>query len=263
MARPYRSIPRPREIPWVGSIQRRFHSPLQFFAELHRDFGPAARFRIFNERFLLLSDPALVNEVLVTKQDSFRKGRALEGARDFLGDSLLVSEGTEHLRQRRLIQPAFHRGRIAGYAQVMADRAARWRDARHAGEEIDMAVVGETLFGSTVRGEAHEIAEALSTVIDNFGRMMLPLWRLLRLVPTRANRQLALAQRRLDEIILALIARRRAEGGDRGDLLSMLLAAEDSDNPEKRLTDREIRDQALTLPGPGTCFRCTNLSGGR
>jgi cytochrome P450 len=256
MPRSYRSIPRPREIPWVGSIQRRFHSPLQFFAELHRDFGPAARFRLFNERFLLLSDPALVNEVLVTKQDSFRKGRALEGARDFLGDSLLVSEGTEHLRQRRLIQPAFHRGRIAGYAQVMADRAAQWRDARQAGEEIDMAVqmnhltldvVGETLFGSTVRGEAHEIAEALSTVIENFGRMMLPLWRLLRLIPTRANRQLAQGQKRLDEIILALIARRRVEGGDRGDLLSMLLAAEDADNPEKRLTDREIRDQALTL----------------
>jgi cytochrome P450 len=256
MPRSYRSIPKPREIPWLGSIQRRFHSPLDFFAELHREFGPAARFRLFNERFLLLCDPALINEVLVTKQDSFRKGRALEGARDFLGDSLLVSEGTEHLRQRRLIQPAFHRGRIAGYARVMAERAAQWRDARRAGEEIDIAVemnhltldvVGETLFGSSVRGEAHEIAEALSTIIENFGLMMLPLWRLLKMIPIRQNRILAQSQKRLDEIILDLIARRRAEGGDRGDLLSMLLAAEDADNPEKRLSDREIRDQALTL----------------
>jgi cytochrome P450 len=256
MPRPYLSLPRPRELPWVGSIRRRFHSPLEFFAELQGEFGDAVRFRLFNERFLLLSDPALVNEVLMTKQDSFRKGRALEGARDFLGDSLLVSEGAEHLRQRRLIQPAFHRGRIAGYARVMAERAAQWRDARKAGEEIDIAVemnhltldvVGETLFGSTVRGEAHEIAEALSSVIDNFGRMMLPLWRLLRLVPTAGNRKLAQSQKRLDEIILDLIARRRAEGKDRGDLLSMLLAAEDADNPAKRLTDREIRDQALTL----------------
>ena len=256
MPRSYRSIPKPREIPWAGSVKRRFGSPLDFFMELRQEFGPVARFRIFNERFLLLNDPALVNEVLVTKQDSFRKGRALEGARDFLGDSLLVSEGKEHVRQRRLIQPAFHRGRIEGYARVMAERAAQWRDTQREGEELDLAVqmnhltldvVGETLFGSSVGDEAHQIAESLSAVIDNFGRMLLPLWRYYRRVPTAANRRLAQGQKRLDEIIMGLIARRRADETDHGDLLSMLLAAEDADNPEKRLTDREIRDQALTL----------------
>jgi cytochrome P450 len=256
MPRAYRSLPKPREIPWVGSVHRRFRSPLTFFLELRREFGPVARFRIFNERFLLINEPALVNEVLVTKQDSFRKGRALEGARDFLGDSLLVSEGTEHTRQRRLIQPAFHRGRIAGYAQVMAEKAAAWRDARHAGEEIDAAkemnhltleVVGETLFGSQVGGQAHEIAESLSEIVENFGRMLLPFWRLWRRVPTGQNRRLARAQAKLDATILGLIGQRRMENRDRGDLLSMLLAAEDADHPDKRLTDREIRDQALTL----------------
>jgi cytochrome P450 len=256
MPRPYRSLPKPREIPWVGSVHRRFRSPLTFFLELGQEFGAAARFRIFNERFLLLNDPTLVNEVLVTKQDSFRKGRALEGARDFLGDSLLVSEGAEHTRQRRLIQPAFHRGRIAGYAQVMAEKAARWRDARRAGEEIDAAkemnhltldVVGETLFGSQVGSQAHEIADSLSEIVDNFGRMLLPFWRLWRRIPTAQNRRLAHAQEKLDATILGLIAQRRAENRDNGDLLSMLLAAEDADQPDKRLTDREIRDQALTL----------------
>jgi cytochrome P450 len=256
MPRSYRSLPKPREIPWVGSVHRRFRSPLAFFLELRQEFGAVARFRIFNERFLLLNDPALVGEVLVTKQDSFRKGRALEGARDFLGDSLLVSEGSEHVRQRRLIQPAFHRGRIAGYAQVMAEKAAQWRDARRAGEEIDVAkemnhltldVVGETLFGSQVGGQAHEIAESLSEIVDNFGRMLLPFWRLWRRIPTAQNRRLARAQKKLDATILGLIAQRRAENRDTGDLLSMLLAAEDADHPDKRLTDREIRDQALTL----------------
>jgi cytochrome P450 len=254
--RAYQSLPQPREIPWIGSVHRRFRSPLNFFLELRREFGDAARFRIFNERFLNLNEPAMIGEVLVTKQDSFRKGRALEGARLFLGDSLLVSEGTEHTRQRRLIQPAFHRGRIAGYAKVMAEKATAWRDARHAGEELDAAqemnhltldVVGETLFGSQVGGQAHEIAGALSEIVENFGRMLLPFWRVMRHLPTEKNRRLAQAHRRLDEIILNLIAQRRAENRDRGDLLSMLLAAEDAEHPEKRLTDREIRDQALTL----------------
>lgn len=256
MPRAYSSLPKPREIPWIGSVHRRFKSPLGFFLELQRECGDAARFRLFNEKFLLMSDPAMVHEVLVTKQDSFRKGRALEGARHFLGDSLLVSEGKEHTRQRRLIQPAFHRGRIAGYAKVMAEKAAHWRDARHSGEELDIAVqmnhltlevVGETLFGSAVGGQANEIAESLSHIVENFGRMLLPLWRYWRNLPTGNNLRIKRAQAKLDSTILGLIAQRRAENRDRGDLLSMLLAAEDADAPEKRLSDREIRDQALTL----------------
>jgi cytochrome P450 len=254
--RPFKSIPRPREIPFVGSVQRRFSGPLQFFEEMKANLGDAARFSIFNERFILFSDPALVNEVLVTKQNSFRKGKALEGARVFLGNSLLVSEGEEHTRQRRLIQPAFHRGRIAGYAKVMAEKAQEWTDAQRAHTEVDLAVemnrltlavVAETLFGSAVEKEATEIAESLTVIIENFNRMLLPLWNVLRHLPTAANRQLYAAHRKLNATIYRVISERRQDGRDHGDLLSMLLAAEDAENPQKRLTDAEVRDQAMTL----------------
>jgi cytochrome P450 len=254
--RPFDSIPCPRELPVLGSFHRRFGSPLPFFRELKRDYGDAARFHIFNERLVLFNDPAIVNELLVTKQHSFRKGRALESARLFLGNSLLVSEGDEHARQRKLIQPAFHRGRIAGYAKVMAARARDWTEARRDGEQIDLAtemnrltlaVVGETLFGSSVSGEAHEIAESLTVVIENFHRMFLPFWSVLRRIPVPSNLRLQRAHRKLDATIYDLIAKRRKEGVDRGDLLSMLLAAEDADDPRRRLSDTEVRDQALTL----------------
>lgn len=240
----------------MGSAHRRFQSPLAFFEEMKSRHGDAVRFRIFREKFVLFSDPALVNEVLVTKQYSFRKGRALEGARVFLGNSLLVSEGEEHTRQRRLIQPAFHRGRIAGYANVMADLVRRWVEAQHEGKEIDLAVemnrltlavVSATLFGSEVESEAHEIAESLNVVIENFNRMLLPFWKLFRMVPTRRNLRLLAAQKRLDATVYRLISQRRKDGKDHGDLLSMLLAAEDAENPQKRLTDTEVRDQAMTL----------------
>lgn len=254
--RPFRSIPSPREIPFIGSVHRRFGGPLDFFRELKEKFGDAARFTLFNERFILFSDPALVNEVLVTKQNSFRKGKALEGARVFLGNSLLVSEGEEHTRQRRLIQPAFHRGRIAGYAQIMAEKARLWTEAQRAGGQIDLAVemnrltlavVAATLFGSEVDAEAGVIAESLTVVIENFNRMLLPFWGLLRRLPTARNLQLYRAHKRLDATIYRLISQRRKEGRDHGDLLSMLLAAEDAENPQKRLTDTEVRDQAMTL----------------
>jgi cytochrome P450 len=235
---------------------RRFSGPLAFFKELQENFGDAARFTLFNEKFLLFSDPALVNEVLVTKQHSFRKGKALEGARVFLGNSLLVSEGEEHTRQRRLIQPAFHRGRIAGYAQVMAEKAREWTDAQHAGDEIDLAiemnrltlaVVAATLFGSEVDAEAGDIAESLTVIIENFNRMLLPFWGILRRLPTKKNIQLYQAHQKLDATIYRLISERRKDERDHGDLLSMLLAAEDAENPQKRLTDVEVRDQAMTL----------------
>src|SRR5476651_363284 len=214
-SRPFHSIPSPREIPFVGSVMRRFSGPLEFFRELKTNFGDAARFTLFNEKFVLFSHPALVNEILVTKQNSFRKGKALEGARVFLGNSLLVSEGEEHKRQRRLIQPAFHRGRIAGYAQIMAEKARAWTDAQRAGGEIDLAVemnrltlavVAATLFGSAIDAEAGDIAESLTVVIENFNRMLLPFWGVLRRVPTEANRRLRTAQKTLDATIYRLIS---------------------------------------------------------
>jgi cytochrome P450 len=256
MSRTYESIPGPRELPIIGSVHRRFSGPLQFFRELKESCGDAARFTLFRERFILFSDPALVNEVLVTKQSSFRKGRALEGARVFLGNSLLVSEGEEHTRQRRLIQPAFHRARIAGYVTVMADRARAWTEAQHAGEEIDLAVemnrltlavVAATLFGSDVDHEAGDIAASLTVIIESFNQMLLPLWRYWRNLPLPQNLRLREAQRTLDATIFRLISQRRADGCDHGDLLSMLLAAEDAEDAKKRLTDVEIRDQAMTL----------------
>src|SRR5271156_560639 len=205
--RTYESIPGPKEPPFIGSVLKRFSGPLQFFREMKETCGDAARFTLFRERFILFSDPALVDEVLIMKNKSFRKGRALEGARVFLGNSLLVSEGEEHTHQRRLIQPAFHRGRIEGYARMMAERARQWTEARREGEELDLAVemnrltlavVGETLFGSQVDADAHAVAESLTVVIENFSRMLLPFWKLVRRLPTAANRRLFEAQRRLD-----------------------------------------------------------------
>jgi cytochrome P450 len=98
-----------------------------------------------------------------------------------------------------------------------------------------------------VGGEANEIAESLTVVIENFNRMLLPFWKLWRHVPIPAHVRLHAAHRRLDATIYGLIAQRRSENRDHGDLLSMLLAAEDADDPRRRLSDAEVRDQAMTL----------------
>ena len=102
---------------------RRFRrNPLKFLEDVAA-YGAVAEFTLGPQRVFLLSDPAAIEDVLVTNAAHFAKGRALERAKRTLGEGLLTSEGTFHLRQRRLMQPAFHRARIAAYTEAMARTA--------------------------------------------------------------------------------------------------------------------------------------------
>jgi len=194
--------------------------------------------------------------VLVTHGRTFHKGRGLERAKMLLGEGLLTSEDELHLRQRRLAQPAFHRARIAAYADTMASyaasRAERWRD----GETLDvsremaaytLAVVGKTLFDADIEGEAHEIGDALAAAIAAFNFSVLPFGELLVKLPLPMTVRFRRGRERLDATIYRLIAERRASGEDRGDLLSMLLLAQDSEGDGAGMSDRQLRDEAMTL----------------
>jgi cytochrome P450 len=203
----------------------------------------------------LVNNPEYVREVLVTQQNNFTKSRALQRARVLLGEGLLTSEGEFHLRQRRLVQPAFHRPRLVGYSRVMTDYAVRTRDRWRAGESIDvasemmrltLAVVGKTLFSADVENEAGEIGEALTTVLHMFNLLMMPFSEYLEKLPLPSIRRFEKARARLDRTIYGLIAERRESGEDKGDLLSMMLLARDEDG-SGGMSDQQVRDEALTL----------------
>jgi cytochrome P450 len=179
----------------------------------------------------------------------------LERARVLLGDGLLTSEGEHHRRQRRLVQPAFHRDRLAGYGAVMAERSAIVRDQWQAGQHFDvlqemmrltLAIVAKTLFSTDVDSEADDIGTALTQVFDLFEVILMPFSEILEKLPLPAVRRFKRARKRLDETIYRLIAERRASGVDAGDLLSMLLLARDEEG-SGGMTDEQVRDEALTL----------------
>jgi cytochrome P450 len=230
-------------------------NPLEFFARIAKTYGDIASYRMAGERLFLVSDPAIIKDVLVTNARNFTKSRGLERTKRLLGNGLLTSEGAFHLRQRRLIQPAFHRDRIAGYAGTMVEYAARMRREWRDGATLDiaremnrltLAIVGKTLFDADVEAQAATVGEALTGVIESFWMMMLPFADLLERLPVPKLRRARAARARLDAIIYGLIAERRASGRDRGDLLSMLLSAQDEDNGEV-MTDRQVRDEAMTI----------------
>jgi cytochrome P450 len=154
-----------------------------------------------------------------------------------------------------LVQPAFHQKRLPAYAQVMTEYAVRARERWHDGETLEvshemmrltLAVVGKTLFSADVESEAGEIGKALTSVLEMFNMMMLPFSEYLEKLPLPSVRRFEKARAVLDETIYGIIRERRKSGDDYGDLLSMLLLAQDEENGSG-MSDTQVRDEALTL----------------
>lgn len=245
--------------PWpiVGHLPHFMASPIGFLSRRHATQGDVAGFRLGKLPFFLVNHPELIKDVLVTQGGNFTRGRALSRAKPVLGEGLLTSEGDFHKRQRRLVQPAFHRQRFAAYGETMAAEAARfaghWRDGQTVAMDQEMAhltlaVVGQTLFGADVGADAGDVHDALVDILDAARLIRLPIrLETLQKLPLPAIKRFTAARDRLDAIVYRLIAERRAGGEDRGDLLSMLLAAEDDEGDGAGMSDQQVRDEAMTL----------------
>ena len=229
---------------------------LGFLQHLSHTYGDVATFRLGPERVVLLSHPEHIQDVLVTHHRQFIKARRGDVSRQFLGEGLLNSEGDTHRRQRRLSQPAFHRQRVAQYGAVMTDYATRLSQTWQDGDSIDaaaammrvtLAIAAKTLFDADVESDAVAIGRAISELLELSPRFSLPFAAVLMRLPLPGSRRLRQAQQVLDTTIYRIIEERRADATDHGDLLSMLLLAQDETGDQTGMTDRQIHDEALTL----------------
>jgi len=239
----------------LGSLRDFQRDQLAFYASCAHDYGDVVPMRFGPRRALLLYHPDAIEEVLVTRSRDFVKSPGARLLRPLLGEGLLLSEGSAWLRQRRLVQPAFHRQRLAGYGEIMTAyaerRLAAWKDSQVVDLHAEMMaltleIVAKTLFDADVSDQTDAVGHAANVLAEHFGARLrsfrlLPDW-----VPTPANLRSAQAIRRLDQVIYRMIAARRSSGEDRGDLLSILLHAQDADDGTA-MTDRQVRDEAMTL----------------
>jgi cytochrome P450 len=240
---------------WPGQLLLELQKdPLAFFVQAQATHGDVVRFAFGRETVYLLSHPDLVRDVLLTQAQRFHKGLGLERAKILLGEGLLTSEDGLHLRQRRLMQPAFHKARIATYAEAMVEAAAttsaRWTegcvlDVPKEMARLTLAAVGKTLFGADVEGAASDIGQALTDTLGLFGALSLPFGNLILQLPLPAVLRFRRGRARLDAEVARIVATRRADGRDRGDLLSMLLSARAEDG--QPMSDGQLRDEAMTL----------------
>jgi cytochrome P450 len=228
--------------------------PTEFLTGL-AELGDITYMRMYNQPAFFLNHPDLIRDLLTVSNAKFEKGRALKRAKNLLGEGLLTSEGERHLKQRRMIQPAFHRQRIAEYARAMTEYAVRMRDEWKNEEvrDIDremmrltLQIVGKTLFNADVDNETDVVGRAMTNLIEMFDYLLMPFSELLEKLPFPQSIRFRRSRATLDEVIYGIIEQRRRSGADKGDLLSMLLLAQDEEDG-KGMSDKQVRDEALTL----------------
>jgi cytochrome P450 len=239
----------------VSLLRLLWRGPLDFVTWMARRHGPVARVGLGSGRFqvFFVSCPDLIRQVLVTEADAFVKDRGLDATRPLLGNGLLTSEGEFHLRQRRLAQPAFHRQRIPGYAETMVgctlERASAWRhlqrvDLAQEMMSLTLDVVARTLFGADIGQDMGALSEALNYCTAQFTAPRIAFLPILHRLPLPSTLRFRAYASQLKATIDAIIQGRRGNPkGDRGDLLSMLLAAQE----QETMTDLQLRDECLTL----------------
>lgn len=251
----------------IGSMREIRRDPLGFFTMCAREYGDFVPVRFGPAMGFFVNHPDLIESVLVTHNRDFIKSLALQRSRFLLGNGLLTSEGDLWRRQRQLMQPAFHRDRVAGYGRIMVEHTRRMLDGwdavatpadgdREMPEQrmldiheemmhLTLSIVAKALFNADVSDEADEVGEALAVALHAFdvrsnAIFLFPDW-----VPTPTNLTSRRAVGQLDRIVYGIIEERRASGEDPGDLLSMLLQAQSESGVT--MTDKQVRDEAMTL----------------
>jgi len=245
--------PGPRSFFGIGNYRALMTDTLRFLAD-SAEHGPIVSVPILWEPYYLVSDPDLIQQALAQGHRSMSKDRFTHELARVMGNGLISSEGELWRKQRKLVSHAFTPNRIRTYAGAMVEAALRtlndWEDGAevdiHAAmSELTLDVVGRTLFDADVRGTAKEVGSALSVINDFYSAMLespvaLPNW-----WPSPKMRRFRRAVRDVDRIIRDIIGERRRAGGDRGDLLSGLLQAQDDEGGG--MSDEQLRDECLTL----------------
>jgi cytochrome P450 len=240
----------------MGVMQEFNRDSLGFIERCAREYGDVVWMRFLYVPAIFLYHPDDIEHVLVTNPRNFIKSMSLRSNffQRLVGNGLLTSQGEEWRRQRRLSQPAFHRERVATYANVMVDYTQRLTSKWQAGETRDihrdmmrltLEIVVSCLFSADVSSDVDEVGATLKELVKPFASQATLKWILNNRLPTPAHFRFHALAKKIDKVVYRIISERRASGKDEGDLLSMLLAARDEDGSQ--MSDRQLRDEVMTL----------------
>src|ERR1700756_480393 len=244
--------------PWV-----KLGRPILLFEHLLKTYGNIAHYRFMGTPIVFLNDPRYIHQVLVTDAHHFVKERTVRRMKLLLGEGLITSEDPVHKRQRRIAAPAFHRQRIAAYADQIVSIAQSHRDQWQPGQRIDIAaasmalsleIVARTLFDTDVTPDIRAINDEVNTIMGLYNFIVaFPRIEFFLHLPIPGIVRFRKSKARLDAVVNRLITEHRKSAVDKGDLLSMLLRStyESTDTeptagqqPE-HMSDDQVRDEVL------------------
>ena len=251
----------PRILPRLFSGAALRMNSADFMLEVAQGFGDLNHYRALGRDIYQINHPDLIADFFLRDAPNHHRNLVMQRARDVLGHGLLTSEEPMHMRQRRLAQPAFLRERIAAYADVIGSRAlattSRWRDGETADLhpqmlELALEIVGKCLFDLDALEDVAAVASAVDSFMSFVPLSFLPFSRQIQQLPLPVMRRLRAGKEHLDRLIFTMIAERRADSRDRGDLLSMLLHATHADDagPDEAgagMSDQQLRDECITI----------------
>ena len=249
-----RALPFYLHKPWA-----RLGKPIRLFQYMAKHLGPVAHYRLFGIHVVFVNEPEYVREILINQGSSFVRERTVRRLKVLLGEGLLTSDDPTHKRSRRIAAPAFHRGRIAAYADTMVASAAAMRKTWHDGEETDIVqammqlsleIVARTLFATEVDADVRAINDQTNVIMGIYNYLVaFPNLEAVLHWPIPGVMRFRKARGKLDRVVNRIIADRKADGTEklsaRTDLLSLLLLARDEDG--SALSDEALRDEVLTI----------------
>lgn len=238
----------------LGRIWRRATDYAELIFEMREKYGPIALLRIAGRPICLLSEPELIRQVMVTKSASFEQGPAYRPNQILPNRVLLTADGQEHRRIRKLMQPAFHRSALEGYAVIMTEEAVACRDSWRDGQtielglamqELTLSIVAKAFFGVDTRVDPRLVYDVLQAMVRYAVLGAIPLGKLLMKLPLPGNVKGMKAVSQLDPILYALIRKARETEEPRSDLVSLLVRAKEEEEPS--FTDQEVRDESYMI----------------
>jgi cytochrome P450 len=257
IAAPPRDLPSPRSLSPLGALPALAKDPIRLLQDNHRRFGDAFCLRLVIWKMQAFIHPDQVQEVLQENYRNYHKSVVYEFLKPIAGAGLLTSEDDLWLRQRRILQPAFHRRVLGTLIGSMTDETSvlldGWQNCRQ--REVDvlsemmaltLAIISRTMLSTDVSGETDTVRDSVSVLRDHVNYRMMHFLSFPDRVPTPRNRRFASAIADIERIVYRMIEDRRSGTVEADDLLSMLLGARDEETDEG-MSDKQIRDEVMTI----------------
>ena len=257
-----RSVPANTQLPpgpkglGVNRLLSRLRNPLEFYEQLYEQYGDIAYFRILSRNFCVVYGPDIIEEVLVVKRTSFEKGPMFKRTRILNNPTSITADGDDYRRIRKLIQPAFLRKAMGGYAEIMIEEVLRtrgnWRDGDTIDIDADMHqmalnIIAKTFFGRDTEIDSRLVKDIITAMGWSMVLTLIPLGNLVARLPLGRNRQRDRAIEAMDRVVYDVIRKVHAEPEGRTELVWWLVHAEDEEGIDRALSNAEVRDESYAM----------------